>query len=38
MKLLDWIDIEKLDWSCLSRNPNVIELLKKYLDKIYWED
>ena len=38
MDLLDWIDIEKLSWSCLSRNPNVIELLEANLDKIEWED
>ena len=30
MKLLDWIDINKLDWWELSGNPNVIDLLIKY--------
>ena len=37
-KLLDWIDINKLDWYRLSEslNPNVISLLEKYPEKIYW--
>ena len=33
-KLLDWIDINKLCWEGLSRNPNAINLLKQNLDKI----
>ena len=33
-KLLDWIDINKLCWKGLSRNPNAIDLLKQNLDKI----
>ena len=37
MDLLDWIDIEKLDWSCLSQNPNAIKLLEANLDKIDWD-
>jgi len=33
-KLLDWVDINKLCWKGLSRNPNAIDLLKQNLDKI----
>ena len=39
MKLLYWIDINKLNWSQLSGNPNAIELLITYginPDKIDW--
>jgi hypothetical protein len=37
-KPLDWIDPKKLDWYSLSEslNPNVIPLLEKYPEKIYW--
>ena len=35
-KLLDWIDISKLDWQLLSSNKNAIELLKENPDKIDW--
>ena len=35
-ELLNWIDIEKLDWDLLSRNKNAIDLLRKYPDKINW--
>jgi hypothetical protein len=35
-KLLDWIPIEKLDWSKLSENPNAIYLLEANKDKIDW--
>ena len=35
-KLHDWIDINKLDWDGLSRNPNAIRLLKKNQNKINW--
>ena len=34
--LLDWIDIDKLDWRELSKNPNAIHLLEKNQDKIDW--
>ena len=34
LKLLDWIDINKIDWCYLSENPNAIELLKENKDKI----
>jgi len=37
-KLLDWIDINKLNWSNLSSNPNAIELLKENQDKINWNE
>ena len=36
-KLKDWVPLEKLSWVFLSANPNAIELLKKYQDKIDWE-
>jgi hypothetical protein len=35
-KLLDWIDIEKIDWCMLSGNPNAISLLEKNPEEIYW--
>ena len=34
--LLSWIDINKLDWNSLSRNPNAIDLLEANRDKIDW--
>lgn len=34
--LLDWIDVDKLDWSNLSKNINATDLLKCYIDKIDW--
>jgi hypothetical protein len=35
-RLLPWVkvNIDKLDWDILSRNPNAIALLKNNLDKI----
>ena len=33
-KLCDFIDIYKINWGCLSWNPNPIELLKENKDKI----
>jgi len=35
-KLLDWIDINKINWESLSSNPNAIPLLEKNPDKINW--
>jgi hypothetical protein len=35
-KLRNWIDLEKLDWSELSRNPKAIKVLEKNQDKINW--
>ena len=35
-KLLDWIDINKLNWRLLSSNPNAIEILRENPDKINW--
>ena len=35
-KLLDWIDINKLDWKYLSENPNAIHLLEQNPNKINW--
>ena len=33
-KLLDWIDVNQIDYKFLSFNPNAIELLKANPDKI----
>ena len=42
LKLLDWIDINKLNWEYLSVNPNAIHLISEALeqnrDKIYWRE
>ena len=35
-KLIDWFNIENIDWTFLSLNPNAIELLKENQDKINW--
>jgi hypothetical protein len=35
--LLDWIDINKLDWIYLSNNLNAIDLLKQNQNKINWD-
>jgi hypothetical protein len=35
-KLRDWIDINKLDWEYLSKNPNAIHLLEQNQNKINW--
>ena len=35
-KLLNWVDIKKLDWRMLSENKNAIHLLKANQDKIDW--
>ena len=35
-KLRDWIPLDKLNWSCLSCNPNAIHLLEQNIDKIVW--
>ena len=37
-KLKSWIDIDKIDWNGLSRNPNAIHLLEANQDKIDWVD
>ena len=36
LKLRKWIQIEKLDWWMLSRNPNAIHIIEKNLDKVNW--
>ncbi len=36
-ELLDWIPIEKLNWSFLSQNPSAIDWLEANQDKIDWE-
>ena len=35
--LLDWIDVNKLDWSNLCYNQRAIKLLQKNLDKVNWK-
>ena len=37
MNLLNWIDINRLDWRSLSKNPNAIELLEQNIDRIDWD-
>ena len=36
MELKNWINVEKLDWTYLSKNPNAIDLLEANPDKINW--
>ena len=36
MKLLGWINIDKIDWDFLSFNPNAIHLLEQNREKINW--
>ena len=37
MKLLDWVELDKLDWyGLLSTNPNAIHLLEQNINKIDW--
>ena len=38
MKLLDWINIDKLELYYLSENPNAIHLLEEYPDKMCWNN
>ena len=40
LKLKEFINnnIDKLDWSALSNNPNAIHLLEKNIDKIDWKN
>ena len=35
--LLEWIPLEKLDWSELSKNKNAIHLLEKYPEYVDWD-
>jgi hypothetical protein len=37
-KLLDWVDVDLLNWELLSRNPLAIRLLEQNPDKINWKD
>ena len=37
-KLLDWINIDKLDWTNLSYNKNAINLLEQNKNKINWKN
>ena len=38
MKLLDWINKDKIKWRYLSENPNAIYLLEQNKNKINWWD
>jgi hypothetical protein len=35
--LLPWVDLDKINWYPLSKNPAAIHLLEKNPDKIDWE-
>jgi hypothetical protein len=35
-KFKSFIDINKVDWRCLSSNINAIHILEKNLDKVDW--
>jgi hypothetical protein len=35
-KLREGIDIDKINWRMLSKNPNAISLLEANIDKIDW--
>ena len=37
MKLLDWIDVNKLNWEQLSSNLNANDLLEAHPNKIWWD-
>jgi len=37
MKLLDWIDLDELNWDGLSENENAIYLLERNIQKISWD-
>jgi hypothetical protein len=36
--LLDWININELNWSGLSSNPDAVYLLEQFSDKIDWSE
>ena len=38
MNLLNWININDLDWSSLSQNINATQLLQQNQDKIDWDN
>ena len=35
-KLLEWVNIDKIDWRELSINPAAIHILEQNMDKIDW--
>ena len=35
-ELLDWVDINKLDWTLLTEHPNAIHILEKNLKEVDW--
>jgi len=36
LKLHDWVEEDKINWSCMSANPNAIHLLEANSAKINW--
>ena len=38
MKLLNWVNIDKINWVYLSRNPNAMYLLEQNKDNIDWDN
>jgi hypothetical protein len=36
LKLHDWVEEDKINWSWMSGNPSAIHLLEANPDKIYW--
>lgn len=36
LKLVDWINPEKIDWDYLSMNPHALNLLEQNPHKIEW--
>ena len=35
-KLHDWIDVDKLNWDYLQKNPHALHILEQNLDKLNW--
>ena len=36
-KLKEFVCVEKINWSLLSKNPNAIDILEKNIYKIDWD-
>ena len=36
MSFFNWIQVKKINWFELSKNPNAIHILENNLDKVYW--
>ncbi len=37
-KILEWINIDNIEWDVLSENKNAIELLKQNKNRINWNN